>query len=74
MFIGKEALQKLLRQTRVMYSNGYDTFFWKQGGYEQALRDFQSIDPKLLNGNRHKVGFNSDMSLPNYCWMSLNIY
>ena len=58
MFIGKEALQKLLRQTRVNYSNGYYTFFSKQGGYEQALRDFQSIGPKLLNDNRHKVGFN----------------
>ena len=45
---GTEAIEKLLRKTKLLYSNGYDQVLVKAGGYKQALSDFKSIDPDVM--------------------------
>ena len=54
-FVGMEALRKVLHQSRLLFSNGYDKVFLKDGGYRQAITDFNSVDPKLLQDSVQTV-------------------
>ena len=54
-FVGMEALRKVLHQSRLLFSNGYDKVFLKAGGYRQAITDFKSVDPKLLQDSIQTV-------------------
>ena len=52
---GAEALDQLLRQTKLLYTNGYDKVLIKGGGYRQAISDFNSVHPDVTRRNSKQV-------------------
>ena len=55
-FVGKAAVEALLKGTRHIYSDGLTNIFTKKGGYIQALEDFESVNPIKVKNARRKGG------------------
>lgn len=54
--IGLVGLNNLLKETRFVYSDGLNQIFTKTGGYSQAIKDFESVNPTMVKVKKPKGG------------------
>ena len=53
---GLKGLNEVLKDAKFIFSNGLDSVYTKTGGFSQALKDFERVNPTKVKVKSPKAG------------------